>query len=258
MFWRGLEEARPREDALERGESDGEPRHLLQPAAHDDDDVVAWLQSGMKRTQRLTNESLGPVALDRLAHALAGDDRVAILGWIQGIGQNTSHERTIGERPAALPDLVDFCLSPQSQPAFHKRVASREPQAASSSSPLPTLASQPLGRTGVEARTARSSRLLVLRKLLLVRNRQLVAPLEPAAIQDEPAAPGRHPRQEAVLALARDALRLVGSLRHLYTLPPPAGGPRDGGLRRRLGIRVLTQENRCVGAISPSATASSV
>src|SRR5579884_214122 len=121
------------------------------------------------------------------------------------------------------------------------------------------------------ALSTRSS--LVLRKLPLVGDRQVVASLAPAGGEDPASRLGGHPLEEAVLALARDALGLIRPLRHRRSLPMVAVAPipirsrgSQPGTRRPAPTRRarrkqeagnrLTQKNRCAAPIRAAPSAS--
>lgn len=64
-----------------------------------------------------------------------------------------------------------------------------------------------------------SALLFVLRELLLVADGELPTSLGAAALQNSPPTLAGHAGQEAVLAQARDSLRLIGSLGHGLRAP---------------------------------------
>jgi hypothetical protein len=174
---------------------------------------------------RFAHEALASVALVRFADLLAGDDGIAVGDWVVGMGEDANDNRALGKCLAPGPSIADLPVIAKAEGAIHK-------------------VGQWAKGKGQQLTTYRSyycllpiaTCLFILREFLLVADGQLRAALGATALQDQTTALGGHTLEEAVLAQARNALGLVGSLGHVFRAPvarmPERSSSRTGIERR--------------------------
>jgi len=129
---RPVQKPRPTQHPRQEPPRLSRPRKLLDGTADDDHQVVAGTQVRVQFPQCLARHPLQPVALHGTATLATGDDAIAVVGWIGGVGQIAKDQWTVGNGPPARSCRAHVAATPQPKSSFHavRAVTARPPSSA--------------------------------------------------------------------------------------------------------------------------------